>query len=846
MFSLIITLISIVLVVVLVAAVIYYGGTASAKSAVRLAASTLVAQAQQINAAGTIAVSQGASWPLGAPQFSPPYLTSMPVPPKSAYVAVTPSAADWTYYVPDVDVHHFVLKNKVSKDVCMAVNHQLGLVGIPAVWTGTDLVQCFGAGTPTGPNNELAYTFFYDPLGSTPAGDAMAMAQSTAEATAAGAAAPAPGYPRLCPDNSTITSGVCVDSDVLASDTPPPPPPADDVPGFLIVTGVSGDFNPTITSEGFATSCPAGAIDPTTAAAAPVGSNPLEQFNVDGVMRTGWELQPDFTSPFTTYLTRTWCFPAMSSEAIPAGIVTQAVWAGLDDVALNPSVPGANPADYHESVNAVVTFTVKGQAWTVIASGFEADVLGPTDNNPWMVGDKLAVARGSSATRTYFDGVPTLVYNGTTYAGETGTITFNAPGKFFVPTLSFSTGGYGFEATAVSLASTPVSVSISNLTSGLLTFASAPAVTGPFQIIGTTCGPTLAKGGTCTATVSFNPTVEGGAAGTITADGGNGPESLELSGWAQAAPMQGFWVLTAQLWYDRPNISNEGFQLTCPNGGIDPTSTAVTPILGLNAAETLTVDGVMDQEWVSYSEAKSTPTALTRTYCIPLLSSDMGNVYAPAFIGTMDRNIKPDASQWQAWSLTSTKAQIATATIRVSGVDWTLAAVSGQADGQNFNFTPTSGMSYFVRKIAIGRAAQFAGTYYGAGPARVDQYGAQFTDEGLIRFGVKGDPVAPVELSLSKSSAYGLGNIGVTSPGFDEVSILNSSANPVQISGIGVVGVASPFTSTTNCGATLAPHASCQVSLSFTPTGEQEVYDSLVIETSVRSYTVDLTGTGLP
>lgn len=210
MFSLIITTISIALVAVLAAAAIYYGGSVSARTSARTAAAALINQGSQINAAGALAMSQGSAWPAGAPGFAPPFLAAMPVPPQAAYALSSDvaSASHWSYYIPptpEMPIHHFVLKNKISAEVCMAVNKEQGLIGIPAVWDGKTLIQCFGPGVTAQSGGPLAYTFLYDPVGSNPAQDAAALALSKAEGGSAIA-----GYPRLCPDDTVIPSGLCV------------------------------------------------------------------------------------------------------------------------------------------------------------------------------------------------------------------------------------------------------------------------------------------------------------------------------------------------------------------------------------------------------------------------------------------------------------------------------------------------------------------------------------------------------------------------------------------------------------------------------------------------------------
>lgn len=209
MISLIVTIIAITLVVMLSVAVLYYGGPRYAESTVRAAATTLITQGNQIQAAGALSSAQGDGWPAAAPHFSPPYLKAMPIPPLAAYAAGSPSGNDWTYYAQDGTPGHFVLKNKIREDVCMEVNRLQGLTGIPAAWTGTHMVQCFGPGVATGAGNAKAYTFFFDPSVSSPAQVVRIVDQSVEEAEDGGSDNPRPGYPRLCPDGSVIDSGLC-------------------------------------------------------------------------------------------------------------------------------------------------------------------------------------------------------------------------------------------------------------------------------------------------------------------------------------------------------------------------------------------------------------------------------------------------------------------------------------------------------------------------------------------------------------------------------------------------------------------------------------------------------------
>lgn len=201
MFSLIITLVAIALVVILVLATIYYGGSAFGRGAVKTSALTIVNQSIQIAAAGDIAVAQGRTLPEGATVVIPEdLLKSMPIPPANAYISGEPAATDWAYYLPGQS-RHFGLDTKVKQSVCMEINRQQGFIGVPAAWDGSSRIQCFG---PT----DSGYTYLYEPGNQTQEQHDTALQKSVDDAKVTVPTA-TPGYPRLCPDGSTLEAGLC-------------------------------------------------------------------------------------------------------------------------------------------------------------------------------------------------------------------------------------------------------------------------------------------------------------------------------------------------------------------------------------------------------------------------------------------------------------------------------------------------------------------------------------------------------------------------------------------------------------------------------------------------------------
>jgi len=435
MFSLIITIISIALALVLVLAVMYYGSEAFGKHTDKVLAETLVNQSVQIASAQQVARAQGLTLPAGETIVLPTALLStMPVPPKAAYSSGEPSATDWKTYVPGT-AGHFGLQSKLSKRACMAVNKAQGFIGIPAVWDGTSSVQCFGA-HPEG------YTFIRQPGGQTQEQRDAVIDKAIGEAQPNPNAKP--GYPRLCPDDTTITEGVCGTGTA---------PPQTDKTGFWVLRAVIDvDSSPSIISEGYTATCPAGAIDPTTPAAQPVASASNEAFNVDGTIDMGWALPKNHPTPFASDLTRTWCLPAKKDDVVNTGNISGDSESGNirnSVLTVNPSATSVNATYWKGSDNAAVVLTANGVRWTLLASGFEVDVQNKTSKAVlWMKGRKIAIGKTETATESHFLASPAVTLAGVTYQFQSGTITFTPkppkmPTPVCDPVLNITTPGVG-------------------------------------------------------------------------------------------------------------------------------------------------------------------------------------------------------------------------------------------------------------------------------------------------------------------------------------------------------------------------------------------------------------------
>jgi hypothetical protein len=117
-----------------------------------------------------------------------------------------------------------------------------------------------------------------------------------------------------------------------------------------------------------------------------------------------------------------------------------------------------------------------------------------------------------------------------------------------------------------------------------------------------------------------------------------------------------------------------------------------------------------------------------------------------------------------------------------------------------------------------------------------DSYNAG-TSQTLILNGTGTVPAASITpASLSFSSQV----IGTSSTA-KSVSVQSSGSGPLQIASVALTG---PFTQTNNCSGSIAPAASCTISVTFSPTAVGSASGTLTITDNAGTQTVNVTGNG--
>jgi len=388
-------------------------------------------------------------------------------------------------------------------------------------------------------------------------------------------------------------------------------------------------------------------------------------------------------------------------------------------------------------------------------------------------------------------------------------------------------------------------------------------VSAPFKKVSSTCGSSLAAGGSCVTTVSFAPTVAGSATGSVAAVDGAGTQTATLNGTGVSAatdtlsttsltfpltaigqistpqvvqitnsgglPLTGIGVSVAG---DFAAVSNCGSQLG--PGGSCSVSVTFSPTLAATESGTLTISDAIRAQTVRLSGNGQTPGAFSVTPNSLTFASQLLNVPSVARSVSVANTGGIGLSQ-VSFSFTGPGAagfQIGTTTcgpVLVRGAPCSVQVIFDPA---------VSG--------AVTATLVVAASNIGVAPAMVSLSGT-----GLIPPILQ---VAPTSLSLGPVA------IGNSSAEFT-VSVTNTGQTAMTGLAFSLNGFSGPAGSTiddyevdpptdiTACGTTLNPAATCNMQVMFSPS-EVGTETATFVVTSGNAVpptaTVSLTGSGTP
>ncbi|MDP9040120.1 MAG: choice-of-anchor D domain-containing protein, partial [Acidobacteriota bacterium] len=483
---------------------------------------------------------------------------------------------------------------------------------------------------------------------------------------------------------------------------------------------------------------------------------------------------------------------------------------------------------------------------------------------------------GYAATHTPAVDSVTLTLDGGLSVLVTGR-TLDQPGAAAAaanPNLSVSPGTAAF-ATPVPVtggSSTPATITVKN--TGAAAFALSLAVTGDFAET-TSCGSTVAAGGSCSVSVTFAPSAPGTRNGLLsaTAGAGTGPLYVTLSGTGTEilSPATNGSIDLGSVPPGQPTV--RWFKVTQPftafsatsasaNGGV-PFRVALVEDIGYGHGEPpvsafgTAAQGTCFDCWLGVLFEPAATGANAGT--LSLSSGGGGNPYVFALSGvgsavsgllltpaSQDFGPVPvnSTSAPALFTLTNLTAGQSAVTLSAPAVTGDFAVSSAPSGGAPCGGSLGYGASCFVE---VGFAPTATGTRTGT---LLLQAGGATVSSPLSGYGGQDPGVALSPVAL----VYG--NVPGASSTQQSVAVTNTGSAPLQVgtpvaatTGTGTAGAAAnSFQAASNCGL-LNPGGACTVLVTFTP-GSAQAAGTLTIPVTagaggsavLTEYTVPLTG----
>ena len=599
-----------------------------------------------------------------------------------------------------------------------------------------------------------------------------------------------------------------------------------------------------------------------------VGGANAADYNKSGTCTNGGTVVPNATCTIVVSFTpsaigaRT-ASVAITSNAAAASIALSGtgVVSPTPQVSLTPtSLAFGNQTINTASAAKTVTLTNSGTAALTISSIAASGDFAQSNN----CGPSLAAGLRC---------VINVSFKPITVASKTGsvTITNNATGSphqialtgagvaAASPTVGPLPASLSFGNQVLNTASAAQTVTLSNTGSASLSITTI-AATGDFAKSGGTCtnGGAVAAGSNCTILVTFKPTALGARSGvlTITDNATGSPRAISLTGTGVAAPGPTATLLPAKLTFANQTINTtSAVQLATLK------NTSASAVLNISA---IAISGANSSDFAKTSTCAATlaagasctisgtfkPTVAAARAASLSITSNASGALATALEGTGIAIAAPMASlsaSSLAFGNQTVNVKSAAKTVTLSNTGNGMLNIISIAASGDFAQTNTCGT-----QVAAGTncviSVTFTPTTAGAraGMVTLTTDAASSPDE--VSLTGTGVAAATPQLTITPE-ALTFADQPVATQSAAKVATLKNTGNGVmQLKTIALGGShAADFSLTETCGATLAPAATCTVTVMFKPTvaGSRSASVNIASDAGDGSDSIPLTGKGI-
>jgi hypothetical protein len=392
-----------------------------------------------------------------------------------------------------------------------------------------------------------------------------------------------------------------------------------------------------------------------------------------------------------------------------------------------------------------------------------------------------------------------------------------------------------FAQTAVgsTSADSPKTVTVVNNGNAPLNFGANPAITSGFTLSpGSTCSQSaaLAPGASCTLLINFVPTQSGVTNGTLTLTdnhlGASGStQVIKLNGQATGTGTVGATLSPSAYNYGSVNVGSSASQsFTLANTGTSAINIASTALPNTLFAVGSTTCGTSLAAGASCAYTLVFKPATTGAQTTTFSVTDDAGTQTAALTGTGVQAAAPQAALTPATgNFNSIAAGTTSAPISFTLTNAGNAALSitsfGISGANNSSFL--QGASTCGSSLAAGAsctiAVSFASASAGTFTATLSVTDAVGTQTALLTGTATAAPAPQAALTPATAN---FGNVTAgTASSAQTFTLTNTGNASLTISGISLTGANSAaFASTNTCGSTLAPSASCTISVMFDPT----------------------------